>query len=138
MTAMHFSPSSAGRPVRAALALLIGLTICGAAAGTAGATELKPPASKSKLLRDNDITIVIIDENDRRARSRSDAPARSSRSELQPPSSRVSRDEDEFRIRVKRDRSGNSGTDARSGPKVIIVDQNSRGCDGGGVCVIRP
>jgi hypothetical protein len=134
MTATLSSPSSVRKPARAALALLIGLAV----SGTAMATELLPPAGKSKLLRDRDVTIIIIDENDRRSSSRIEKPRGSKQAPLQPPSSRIIRDDDELTIRVRRDRSASSGTIVRSGPKIIIVDKNSSGCDGGGVCVIRP
>lgn len=128
------STSKVRRPVQAALALLVGLTF----AGTALATELKPPASKSKLLEDRDVTIIIIDENDRRPSSRVNAPAAKQPALPLPPASRASRDEDEFNIRILRDRSAGSRKIVRSGPKIIIVDKDSSGCDGGGVCVIRP
>ena len=134
MTATLSSPLSIRRPARAALALLIGLAV----SGTAVATELLPPASKSKLLRDRDVTIIIIDENDRRSSSRVEKPAATQPDLPRPPASRVSRDEDELRIRIRRDRSTNADTTVRSGPKIIIVDKNSSGCGGSGVCVIRP
>ena len=135
MTVTLSTTTKVRRPVQAALALLIGLAV----GGTALATELLPPASKSKLLRDPDVTIIIIDENDRRrSSSRVDAPAGTQPALPRPPASRISRDEDEFNIRIRRDRSTSSGTTDRTGPKIIIVDQNSNGCDGGGVCVIRP
>ena len=134
MTATLSSPSSVRRPARAALVLLIGLAV----SGTASATELLPPASKSKLLRDRDVTIIIIDENDRRSSSRVEKPAATQPGLPRSPASRLSRDEDELKIRIRRDRSANSGTIVRSGPKIIIVDQNSNGCGGSGVCVIRP
>lgn len=134
MTATLSSSSGVRRPARAALALLIGLTM----SGTALATELKPPASKSKLLRDRDVTIIIIDENDRRSSSTAGAPAATQPALPRPPASRIIRDDDELTIRVRRDRATNSGTVVRSGPKVIIVDQNSNGCGNGSVCVIRP
>lgn len=134
MTVTLSSTTKVRRPVQAALALLIGLAV----GGTALATELLPPASKSKLLRDPDVTIIIIDENDLRSSSRVDAPAGTQPALPRPPASRVSRDEDEFNIRIRRDRSTNSGTTDRTGPKIIIVDQNSNGCGGNSVCVIRP
>lgn len=134
MTATLSSPSRVRRPVQAALALLIGLTM----GGMASATDLKPPAGKLKSLRDRDVTIVIIDDNDRRSSSRSDGPSRSEQAPVRAPSGTLSRDDDEVTIRVRRDREAKSGTIVRSGPKIIIVDQNSRGCGGSGVCVIRP
>ena len=134
MTVTLSSTSKVRRPVRAALSLLTGLAV----SGTALATDLKPPASKSKLLRDSDVTIIIIDENDRRSSSRVDAPVATQPDLPRPPASRIIRDDDELTIRVRRDRSANSGVIVRSGPKIIIVDKNSSGCDGGSVCVIRP
>ena len=134
MTATLSSPSSVRRSARAALALLIGLAV----SSTAVASELLPPASKSKLLRDRDVTIIIIDENDRRSSSRSGGSSRSEQAPVRAPSGTLSRDEDEFKIRIRRDRSTNAGTTVRSGPKIIIVDKNSSGCGGSGVCVIRP
>ena len=138
MTATLFSRAQGRRTALAALALLAGLGI----GSSALASELKPPSGKSRLLNDSDITIVIIDGNDRRASSRSGGSSRPEPAPVRPPSGKASREEDDVTIRFRRDRSattgsGNAGT-RNPGPKVIIVDRNSNGCDGGGVCVIRP
>ena len=144
MTAKLFSRTVTRRPAQAILALLIGaLPIGSGASTTAFAAELKAPAGKSRLLRDNDITIIIIDEDDdKRSTSRIGTPSTSKSSPVRQPSARINRDDNDLTIRFKRDRSARSGSgnapSIRSGPKVIIVDKNSFGCDGGSVCVIRP
>ncbi len=120
-----------------------------------------------KKRRDNDITIVVIDEGDRDGK-------RFVREENRtPPAQRsIGRPDDEIVIKLpRRDRDHNgydgdrhrrtsgtsdgvdeerfwgndrasSGGKGRSGkhdgPKVIIVDRNSSACEGSGVCVIRP
>ena len=142
MTTKLFSRALTLKSSRAALALLIGALLIGALpigfamSTTAFAAELKAPSAKSRLLRDNDdVTIVIIDEDDNRSTSQTGKASKSRSSTLKPPSTRIRRDDDELTIRFKRDRSTSS---ARSGPKIIIIDKNSGSCDGGGVCVIRP
>jgi hypothetical protein len=134
MTAKSFSRPEARKPVLAALALLIGFGI----SASALATELKPPAGKSKLLNDSDVTIIILDRNDSRSTSQIGVPGRSQSSSVGQPSSRIKRNDDDLTIRFKRNDSTRSGTIVRSGPKVIIVDRNSDGCGGSSVCVIRP
>lgn len=122
------------RRVQAAIILAASLGL----ATTALATELKAPSGKSKLLRDKDVTVIIIDTNDDRSSSRIGTPSRSASSPLKQPSTKIRRDDDQVEIRIKRD-DNRAGTIVRSGPKVIIVDENTRGCgDGSGVCVIRP
>ncbi|MDF1610054.1 hypothetical protein PZ897_17880 [Hoeflea sp. YIM 152468] len=142
MTERFFSRGGGRKPVHAALALILGLSL----AAPAFASELPPPPSvKSKLLRDRgDVTIIIIDGDKRRSTSHIGAPSRkqsASRKQAAPPpapSTRIRRDDD-VTIRIKRDRHSGSGhKKARSGPKVIIVDGDSGRCKGGGVCVIRP
>ena len=121
------------RPVQAAILFAATLGF----ATTALATELKPPSGKSKLLRDKDVTVIIIDKNDNKSSSRIGTPDRS-KSSLNQPSTKIRRDDDTVEIRIKRDNT-QGGTIVRSGPKVIIVDQNTRACgDDSGVCVIRP
>jgi hypothetical protein len=144
MTATLFSQAPGRRTGLAALALLAGIGI----GSSALASELKPPSGKSRLLNDSDITIVIIDENDRRPSSRSGGSSRSEPAPVRAPSGKASREEDDVTIRFRRDRSTATGTGStvtttgtstgNPGPKVIIVDRNSTGCDGGEVCVIRP
>jgi len=122
------------RPVQAAVILAATLGL----ATTALATELKPPSGKSKLLRDKDVTVIIIDRNDNRSSSRIGTPSRSASSPLKQPSTKIRRESDQVEIRIKRDDT-RGGTIVRSGPKIIIVDENTRGCgDSSGVCVIRP
>ena len=75
MTATLFPHPPGRRTALAALALLAGFGM--AIGSSALASELKPPSGKSRLLNDSDITIVIIDGNDRRASSRSGAVSRS-------------------------------------------------------------
>ncbi|SOE16819.1 hypothetical protein SAMN05877838_1701 [Hoeflea halophila] len=121
------------RPIQAAIifAASVGL------ATTALAIELKPPSGTSKLLRDKDVTVIIIDRDDGRSSSRIRLPGQSASSPLKQPSTKIRRDGDHVEIRVKRDSSG-GGTFVRSGPKVIIVDSNTSSCgDSSGVCVIR-
>lgn len=120
--------------VRVALALVMGMAV----AMPAGATDLRMPSVKSRLLSDRDnVTVIIIDKHDRR-RSRSTSPARVDPDSVPtPPSSRVRRDED--RIYIKRKTGSSRNTVTNPGPKVIIVDKNrGNGCSGSGVCVIRP
>lgn len=136
MTKINLSPASSRVPVRAALVLLIGLGF----ATSALASDLTPPSGKFKSLRDrSDVTVIIIDKNDRRSTSHIGAPSRS-KSIPAAPSSRFVRDDDDVTIRVRRNHTSGSGhnTVNRSGPKVIIVDRNTGRCSGGGVCVIRP
>ncbi|MBV6651939.1 MAG: hypothetical protein KI789_19615, partial [Hoeflea sp.] len=64
MTATLFSHAPGRRTALAALALLAGFGM--AIGSSALASDLKPPSGKSRLLNDSDITIVIIDDNDRR------------------------------------------------------------------------
>ncbi|GAB5462508.1 MAG: hypothetical protein HoeaKO_44150 [Hoeflea alexandrii] len=146
MTATLFSHAPGRRTALAALALLAGFGM--AIGSSALASDLKPPSGKSRLLNDSDITIVIIDDNDRRSSSRSGGSSRSEPAPVRAPSGKVSREEDDVTIRFRRDRSTATGTGStvtttgtstgNPGPKIIIVDRNSNGCDGGGVCVIRP
>jgi len=132
--------ASAGRIAgRGALALVLGASLAmGAQLATpAGANDLQMPSAKSKLLRDRDnVTVIIIDKDDRR-RSSSTSPGRvDSGSDVKQPSSRIRRDNDTVYIKRK---SGGSHSGNRSGPKVIIVDKNrGTSCSGSGVCVIRP
>lgn len=152
MTTTLFSHASGRRTALAAVALLAGIGI----GSSALASELKPPSGKSRLLNDSDITIVIIDDNDRRPSSRSGGSGRSEPVPVRAPSGKVSREEDDVTIRFRRDSSTTTGSGStvtttgtstvtttgtstgNPGPKIIIVDRNSDGCDGGGVCVIRP
>lgn len=138
MTTKLFSRAVGHISAGAALALLIGL-----GAGTAAfADELKAPAGKSRLLRDNDVTVIIIDKHKKRSKHETTTPGKSKSPQLRQPSSRISRDDDELTIRFNRDRKTGSGSSSarseRSGPKIIIIDKNTNGCNGGGVCVIRP
>lgn len=134
MTVKLFSRAGCRSPVHAAITLAATLGL----ATTTLATELKPPSGKSKLLRDKDVTIIIIDRNDGKSSSRIGTSSRSAASPLKQPSTKSRRDGDHVEIRIKRDSSG-GGTIVRSGPKVIIVDGNTSGCgDSSGVCVIRP
>jgi len=132
MTAKLFSHTRQRKPVQAAIALVLALGI----GSTALATELKSPASKSKLLRDKDVTIIIIDKDDDRSSSQGGAPGQPLSSAPRQPATKIKRDGD-VTIRIKRD-SSNGGTIVRSGSKVIIVDKNTSGCNGDGVCIIRP
>jgi replicative DNA helicase len=132
MTAKLFSHTRHRMPVQAAIALVVALGI----GTTALATELKSPASKSKLLRDKDVTIIIIDKDDDRSSSQTGASDRSDSSSLRQPATKIKRDDD-VTIRIKRD-SSNGDTIVRSGSKVIIVGKNTNGCTGDGVCIIRP
>ncbi|WP_420407855.1 hypothetical protein [Hoeflea sp.] len=119
-----------------------------------------------KKQRDNDITIIVIDEDDRDRK-------RFVREENRKPPARrsIERPDDEIVIKLPRhdrdhdgydgDRhrrtsgtsdsvdeerfwgkdsasTGNGRKDSHDGPKVIIVDRNSSACEGSGVCVIRP
>lgn len=120
-----------------------------------------------KKRRDKDITIIVIDEDDRDRK-------RFVREENRvPPAQRtIGRPDDDIVIKLPRhDRDHNGydgdrhrrtsgtsdgvdeerfwGNDSASandgkrrgkhdGPKVIIVDRNSSACEGSGVCVIRP
>jgi hypothetical protein len=136
MTKLNLSPASGRIPVRTALVLFLGLGL----ATSALASELTPPSGKFKSLRDHgDVTVIIINKNDRRSTSRIGAPSRS-QSIPAAPSSRFVRDDDDVTIRVRRNHTSGSGhgTVKQSGPKVIIVDRNTGRCSGGGVCVIRP
>ncbi|MDZ7600981.1 MAG: hypothetical protein U1A06_06370 [Hoeflea sp.] len=135
-------PLAGPRTSRIALALVAGLavsvmTLAGATFATpAGATEIKMPSAKSRLLSDrDDVTIIIIDKNDNR-RSRSTSPARvDTKSDVKQPNSRIRRDDDTVYIKRK----SGSGHHGNPGPKVIIVDKNrGTSCSGTGVCVIRP
>jgi len=132
MTAKLYSHTRHRMPVQAAIALVVALGI----GTTALATELKSPASKSKLLRDKDVTIIIIDKDDDRSSSQTGASGRSDSSSLRQPATKIKRDDD-VAIRIKRD-SSNGDTIVRSGSKVIIVDKTTNGCAGDGVCIIRP
>lgn len=133
MTDMLSQRGRFGRAGQMTLALVIGLGF----ASSALATEPKAPSSKSKLLRDRDVTIVIIDENDdKRSTSRIGAPSKPLSSPVRQPSGKIKRDDDVIKVYIKPNTG--SGTVKRTGPKIIIVDKNSNGCDGGGVCVIRP
>lgn len=154
MTATLFPHPPGRRTALAALALLAGFGM--AIGNSALASDLKPPSGKSRLLNDSDITIVIIDDNDRRSSSRSGGSSRSEPAPVRAPSGKVSREEADVTIRFRRDRSTATGSGStvtttgtstvtttgtstgNPGPKIIIVDRNSNGCDGGGVCVIRP
>jgi hypothetical protein len=131
MTAKLFSHTRLRKPVQAAIALVLALGIGSAAL----ATELKSPASKSKLLRDKDVTI-IIDKDDDRSSSQGGASGQPLSSAPRQPATKIKRDDD-VTIRIKRN-SSNGGTIVRSGSKVIIVDKNTSGCNGDGVCIIRP
>ena len=131
MTASLFSRTSRRTILQASIALVAGLGL----ATTGLANDLKPPSGKSKLLRDKDVTVIIIDKDDDRSKSkRRKSDASKSTSSLRPPSTRIKRDED-VEIRIKRT---DSGTIIRSGAKVIIVDKSTRGCKGDDVCIIRP
>lgn len=122
------------RPVQTAILVAASLGL----ATTALATELKAPSGKSRLLRDKDVTVIIIDKDDHTSSSQIGKPGRSASSPLKKPSAKIRRDSDEVEIRIKRDDT-RGGSIVRSGPKVIIVDENTRGCgDNSGVCVIRP
>jgi len=133
MTVKLFSRALRHKPVQAAITLVVGLGLSTAAL----ATELKPPSGKSKLLRDKDVTVIVIDKNDNKSSSRIGTSSKS-KSPLKQPSTNIGRDDDTVEIRIKRDNT-RGGTIVRSGPKVIIVDENTRGCgDSSGVCVIRP
>jgi len=137
MTAKLFSHTRHRRPVQVAIALLVGLGLGIGTGTTAFATELKAPSAKSKLLRDKDVTIIIIDKNDTRSKSEVPASGTSKKSPLRQPSTRINRDDDDVVIRIKRN-STKGGTIVRSGPKVIVIDENTGGCNGNSVCVIRP
>ena len=115
----------------AALALLTGFGIA-----AAHASEPMAPASKSRLLRDKDVTIIIIDDHDRRPASKT--PDRKSSTTVRQPANAIDREDDDVTIRLKHKNSSSGSASRDSGPKVIIVDKHSNGCDGGGVCVIRP
>tara|TARA_R110002020_G_scaffold59673_16_gene162573 strand:+ start:2559 stop:3191 length:633 start_codon:yes stop_codon:yes gene_type:complete len=144
--ASHTASRATGRAIvgkfasRMALTLGIGAMVgIGATfAAPAGATELQMPSAKSRLLRDrDDVTIIIIDKQDRR-RSRSTSPAKLDLDTVPtPPSSKIRRDEDEVRVYIKR-KTGGARKTKKPNPKVIIVDQNRGGCGNSGVCVIRP
>ena len=127
------------RAVHAVLALLIGLGF----STPSLAADPKAPSVKSsstyKKHRDRGTTIVIIDEDDRSS-STAPKPKTRSKAEKAPaaPSSRSSSDDDDdTRIIIRK--TSKTSDKTSSGPKVIVVDRNSdKGCDGGGVCVIRP
>jgi hypothetical protein len=119
-----------------------------------------------KKRRDKDITIIVIDEDDR------DRKRFVREENRKPPAQRsIERPDDDLVIKLPRhDRDHNGydgdrhrrtsgtsdgvdeerfwGNDSAStgnarkgrhdGPKVIIVDRNSSACEGSGVCVIRP
>jgi hypothetical protein len=119
-----------------------------------------------KKRRDKDITIIVIDEDDRdqkrfvREENRKPPAQRSIErpdNDLVIKLPRGHRDHDSHDGDRHRRTSGTSdsvneerfwgkdsaSTDKRrsgkhSGPKVIIVDRNSSACEGSGVCVIRP
>lgn len=141
MTATPFSPACARSAVRtASLALLLGFAVSGASV----ASDLKPPSGKIKRPGDGDVTIIVIDRDDRRARSRAGSkagtPKQALPGKLRSPSSRTIRDGDELTIRIRRERdtrTGSNGSTRKPGPKIITIDRNSGAC-GGGVCVIRP
>ena len=141
-TTGHMTAGKVTRRISLALALSVGVamgtSLMGASVATqAGASELKMPSSKSRLLRDrDDVTVIIIDKDDHR-RSSSTSPGRvNTDSGLKQPNSRSRRDNDTIYIKRKSDRSHKH---RNSGPKVIIVDQNrGTSCGGSGVCVIRP
>lgn len=161
-----------GRTVtsRRGLRLRAGLvTACIAAAFTlpfvAPASADDGPVFKKR--RDKDITIIVIDEDDRDRK-------RFVREENRvPPAQRtIERPDDDLVIKLPRhdrdhdgydgDRhrrtsgtsdsvneerfwgndsasgSGQGRGDRHDGPKVIIVDRNTSACEGSGVCVIRP
>ncbi|AKI03053.1 hypothetical protein IMCC20628_04380 [Hoeflea sp. IMCC20628] len=132
---------------RAALAFLIGLGLSAPVLAPAFANEPMAPAGKSRSIhqqkkwRKGDVTIIIIDEDDR---SRSTVPkpklgAKTGKT-VPAPSSRIDRDDDNTRIIIRQTRkTGKTGSKTSTGPKVIIVDKNTdNGCSGSGVCVIRP
>ena len=127
MTASLFSRRTS---LQASITLLAGLSL----ATTALASDLKPPSGKSKLLRDKDVTVIIIDKDDDRSKPEPAKPGASASSSVRPPSGRIKRDDD-VEIRIKRT---DGDTIVRSGAKVIIVDKTTRGCKGDDVCIIRP
>ncbi|MGJ8572968.1 MAG: hypothetical protein ACSHXI_19965 [Hoeflea sp.] len=133
MTTKLFSRAQCRRSAQAAIAVLVGIGI----GTTAFATELKAPSVKSRLLRDKDVTIIIIDKNDKRPKSEVRTYGTSKSIPLPQPSTRINRNDDDVIIRIKRDRT-KGGTIVRSGPKVIIIDEDTSGCKGNRVCVIRP
>jgi len=130
--------------VQAALAFLIGLGLSAPVFAPAFATEPLAPAGKSRSIeqqkkwRKGDVTIIIIDEDDRSTSSVPSPKLGAKTGKTVPaPSSRIDRDDDDTRIIIRQSRK--TGSKTRSGPKVIIVDKNgSNGCSGSGVCVIRP
>ena len=135
MTGMFIWRSPGRKMAQAILALMIATGLSGAAL----AAEPKPPSVKSKLLRDRGITIIILDEDDNRSTSRIGAPGKPQSSQLRQPSGKIERDDDDFTIRIKRDRRIHSSSSSKkSGPKVIVIDGKSDHCKGDGVCVIRP
>jgi len=136
-------PSPRRSTVPAALALsaglLAGLIIPLSLAASAGATELTPPSAKSKLLSDRNVTIVIIDGDEENRSTSTTPPAKTLQpADLTPeklrPSARIERDDADIKITIKRD----TGSTTKPGPKIIIIDGTTNGCDGGTVCVIRP
>lgn len=116
-----------------------------------------------KKRRDKDVTIIIIDDKDRNRKRFVPEDKRKPAA-----ATTFKRRKDNFRIRIPHQNAGHgtrprpghlprnriehqsghagnsgfghgaTGHRGNSGPKVIIVDRNSSGCKGSGVCVIRP
>lgn len=120
-----------------------------------------------KKRRDRDVTVIIIDDNDRNKKRIMDEASRSPdrggiikrrddgiriihrddrknrRSTTDSNGTRdangiIKRPDNEIRVRLPRGNGSGSDHSSNSGPKVIIIDRNSSACKGSGVCVIRP
>jgi hypothetical protein len=107
-------------------------TLAAALTLVASAPALANDSPVFKKSRDNDITIIILDDKDR------DQKRFVTEDKRKPEAATTfRRPDDEIRIRIPRT-STSSGSSSSSGPTIIIVDGNTDACKGSGVCVIRP
>lgn len=149
-----------GRALRAAIAALTTVALTLPAFASDGGSIIKKR-------RDRDVTVIIIDDNDRHKKrivdETSRLPARSGiikrrddgiriihnvdrnnrRSTTDTNGTRdangiIKRPDNEIRVRLPRGSGSGSGHSGTAGPKIIVIDRNSSACKGSGVCVIRP
>lgn len=149
-----------GRALRVAIAALTTVALTLPAFASDG-------GSITKKRRDRDVTVIIIDDNDRNKKRIVDETSRSPdrsgiikrrdngiriihnddrnnrRSTTDTNGTRdanglIKRPDNEIRVRLPRGSGGGSGHSGTAGPKIIVIDRNSSACKGSGVCVIRP
>ena len=136
MTDKHTQRRTGPAKVRTAAAAVLAIMVAGVISAPSSANDVRGAASTFRTLEDQrrpDVTVVIIDKDDRNSRS----GVSGSSSSTSAPASKVRRDNDRTKIYIN----GNSNNRQKTAkPKVIIVDKNRNrnGCSGSGVCVIRP